>query len=142
MNIDGGDPVQLTSGPDSDAEPAFSPDGKFVYYHSTNGEQLATIWRVPVEGGTPEQVTKFRSRKPQVSPDGMSLLCETTLAAGDTVTVSVNRIHVLAHDADAARARIEAACAGAGLRLHGVTPRVLTMEDVFVHRVLALERSA
>ena len=84
MNIDGGDPVQLTSGPDSDADPAFSPDGKFVYYHSTDGEQLATIWRVPVEGGTPEQVTKFRARKPQVSPDGMSLLCETTQAAGDT----------------------------------------------------------
>ncbi len=52
------------------------------------------------------------------------------------------RIHVLAHDADVARARIEAACAGAGLRLHGVAPRALTMEDVFVHRVLALERSA
>lgn len=52
------------------------------------------------------------------------------------------RIHVLAHDADAARARIEAACADAGLRLHDVAPRALTMEDVFVHRVLALERSA
>ncbi len=52
------------------------------------------------------------------------------------------RIHVLARGIDSARSRIEAACTRSGVQLHGIEPRALSMEDVFVHRVLALEALA
>jgi ABC-2 type transport system ATP-binding protein len=52
------------------------------------------------------------------------------------------RIHVLARGVESARSRIEAACTASGVQLQGIEPRALSMEDVFVHRVLALEALA
>jgi len=49
------------------------------------------------------------------------------------------QVHVTAHDGDAASARMHAALAVAGLAEARIRPQELTMEDVFVHRVLALE---
>jgi ABC-2 type transport system ATP-binding protein len=51
-------------------------------------------------------------------------------------------LHVLAHDAAEAGTRIGAALAAAGLAAPRITPQMLTMEDVFIHRVLALEAAA
>ena len=52
------------------------------------------------------------------------------------------RIHLLAPDPGRAQAAIGAALAAAGVRLEGVAPLPLSLEDVFVHRVQALERAA
>ncbi|MCA3001863.1 MAG: ABC transporter ATP-binding protein [Rhodocyclaceae bacterium] len=52
------------------------------------------------------------------------------------------RLHVLAHNAAEAGTRIGAALAAAGLAAPRITPQMLTMEDVFIHRVLALEAAA
>ncbi|MFN6169434.1 MAG: ATP-binding cassette domain-containing protein [Burkholderiales bacterium] len=51
-------------------------------------------------------------------------------------------LHVLAHDAAEAGTRIGAALAAAGLAAPRITPQMLTREDVFIHRVLALEAAA
>ena len=46
-----------------------SPDSKWIVYHS--GKQgRRTLWRVSVNGGTPEQLTDYPSICPVVSPDG------------------------------------------------------------------------
>lgn len=50
------------------------------------------------------------------------------------------RIHLLAPDPQDAERRIGTALAAGGVRLLGVEERPLTMEDVFVYRVLALEK--
>lgn len=50
------------------------------------------------------------------------------------------RIHLLAPDSQDAERRIGTALAAGGVRLLGVEERPLTMEDVFVYRVLALEK--
>jgi ABC-2 type transport system ATP-binding protein len=52
------------------------------------------------------------------------------------------RLHVLAHDAAEAGARIGAALGAAGLAAPRIALQALTMEDVFIHRVLALEAAA
>jgi ABC-2 type transport system ATP-binding protein len=52
------------------------------------------------------------------------------------------RLHVLAHNAAEAGTRIGAALAAAGLAAARIAPQTLTMEDVFIHRVLALEAAA
>ncbi len=49
-------------------------------------------------------------------------------------------IHLLAPESPDVRARIQGALEGAGARLQGIAVQPLTMEDVFVTRVLALER--
>ncbi|MEW6045736.1 MAG: S9 family peptidase [Bacillota bacterium] len=40
---------------------AFSPDGRFVYFSSDISGQF-NLWRVPVEGGWPDQLTVFEDR--------------------------------------------------------------------------------
>lgn len=51
-------------------------------------------------------------------------------------------LHVMAHDADDAQRRMRAALQSAGLPEPQFTSQQLTMEDVFIYRVLALEAAA
>jgi tricorn protease len=55
-SINGGNVKQLTTHPSRDREPKFSPDGKTIAFISDReaGNQVFTI---PVEGGTPKQLT-------------------------------------------------------------------------------------
>ncbi|MGZ5477021.1 MAG: TolB family protein [Thermoanaerobaculia bacterium] len=71
--IDGAGPKRIT-----DADQAFnpmpSPDGRYVYY--TN----QFIWRVPIEGGKPAQLTTMPANTPRISPDGKLILCRIRTA--------------------------------------------------------------
>ncbi len=67
-NVDGSSTVRLTDG-QVDRSPAVSPDGRWVVYSSLAGGRM-TLWRVPVEGGTPQQIADRMAYEPQVSPDG------------------------------------------------------------------------
>ncbi|HEY6230273.1 MAG TPA: protein kinase [Pyrinomonadaceae bacterium] len=70
MDRDGSNPVQLTFGNSESHWPQFSADGKtFIYEHFEPGA-TATMWRLPVEGGTPAKVTDGFAVRPVVSPDG------------------------------------------------------------------------
>ncbi len=73
VDIDGGNPTQLTSG-NYDTTPRISPDGQRVVYSSYNSGKL-TLWKVPLSGGTPVQVTDLWSSEPDISRDGKSIAC-------------------------------------------------------------------
>ncbi|WP_164020238.1 alpha/beta hydrolase family protein [Pyxidicoccus trucidator] len=53
-----GAPRQLTSHPDADSEPIWAPDGKSLFFLSSRGGS-SQVWRLPVDGGEPLQVTKL-----------------------------------------------------------------------------------
>jgi Tol biopolymer transport system component/DNA-binding winged helix-turn-helix (wHTH) protein len=59
----------LTSDGAQNVQPAWSPDGRFIAYHSQRG---GGIWIVPSRGGTPRQLAAEGSR-PAWSPDGSHL---------------------------------------------------------------------
>jgi Tol biopolymer transport system component len=60
--IAGGEPVAVTDGATTDLNPAWSPDGKFLYFSSNRGGSF-NIWRVAIDentgvtSGSPEAVT-------------------------------------------------------------------------------------
>ena len=52
----GGAAVQLTSGPENDSYPSFSPDGAWIAFSRAVGGD-ADVYILPVEGGTPARLT-------------------------------------------------------------------------------------
>ncbi|MBU8898919.1 S9 family peptidase [Corallococcus sp. H22C18031201] len=58
VNLDGSGLRQLTSHPDSDDQPVWSPDGKSLFFLSSRGGS-SQVWRLPVDGGEPLPVTKL-----------------------------------------------------------------------------------
>jgi Tol biopolymer transport system component/tRNA A-37 threonylcarbamoyl transferase component Bud32 len=74
MDTDGRRPLQLTHG-SLDVHPCSTADSRWVIYGSFREWSPAiggkpTLWKVPIDGGEPVQVTDRASSLPQVSPDG------------------------------------------------------------------------
>ena len=74
----GGDAWRLTREGKRDVEPAWSRDGRYVYFSSSREGTLA-LWRVRAEGGTPERLTMGEGREgsPSLSRDGTRLAYST-----------------------------------------------------------------
>lgn len=66
-DADGANLKQLTSG-DDESYPNASPDGAWVVYQ--RDAQEPRLWKVPVDGGEPVQLTRTRAMNPAISPDG------------------------------------------------------------------------
>lgn len=54
--VDGGTAKQLTTHPDRDGQPAFSPDGRSIAFVSDRSG-TRQLYRIPADGGRPEQLT-------------------------------------------------------------------------------------
>jgi eukaryotic-like serine/threonine-protein kinase len=67
--------VALTSGANFDTDPAVSPDGKWIVFTSWPSN-VASIWKMPLGGGTPERIYRDQARFPAISPDGKQVACE------------------------------------------------------------------
>jgi Tol biopolymer transport system component len=67
VDSEGGGLKQLTSG-GGESYPRVTPDARWVVYQ--RGEVEPRLWKVPVDGGEPVQVTETRAQGPAVSPDG------------------------------------------------------------------------
>ena len=70
-HADGSRRVQLTRGEKSASSPAFSPDGRYVYFSSERSGK-PNLWRIPVNGGEAEMLTDWKGEigAYHVSPDG------------------------------------------------------------------------
>lgn len=71
---DGSRRFQLTRGEKSCTAPAFSPDGRWIYFLSDrSGKQ--NLYRILIEGGEAEMLTDFKGSMGgfQISPDGKSI---------------------------------------------------------------------
>ena len=76
MNIDGGNPIQVTNGTGEET-PYCSPDGRWVYYtiREKAGVKLPSIGRVSIDGGEMKQLNEEFTANPSVSPDGKLFAC-------------------------------------------------------------------
>jgi len=91
LPITGGDAKRVTSGPQWDVQPRFSPDGREIAFTSDRGGGN-NLWRVRVDGSHYTQVTKEDFRllnNPVWTPDGQYLIgrkhftSERSLGAGE-----------------------------------------------------------
>ena len=74
MDLDGGNQKRLTNG-NNEGNPQVSLDGKWVIYSGFNSELTAyyRLWKVPIDGGEPVQLTDQTTQYPAISPDGSIL---------------------------------------------------------------------
>lgn len=74
LEMDGGEPKQLTSKAGNNFDPSVSPDGRYIVFASTRGG-TANIWRIDADGTGAKQITKGKSDNvPYFSPDGKTVV--------------------------------------------------------------------
>jgi DNA-binding winged helix-turn-helix (wHTH) protein/Tol biopolymer transport system component len=73
QQVGGGNPVQLTKGPDNNWQPNWSPDGRYIAYRSEHGE--GGLYIAPALGGAglERKISSF-GYFPRWSPDGSQIL--------------------------------------------------------------------
>jgi len=71
VGVDGTGLRRLTSHPEGDSNPRWTPDGKSIWFISTRSES-SQVWRIRIDGGEAEQVTDepLDVGNLVVSPDG------------------------------------------------------------------------
>jgi len=79
VRLVGGEPIPITTAPEDEFSPAWSPDGSEVAY-----EIAGDLWVVSSQGGQPLQVTSGAAidLQPAWSPDGLSLTFTSNRAEG------------------------------------------------------------
>jgi len=89
MNPDGAALKQLTRGP-GEWFPQFTPDGKWLIYQAlASGPQDRLLWKAPLDGGPPAQLTDRPSYAPVISPDGKLIACNYQNEAGAPIRMAV-----------------------------------------------------
>jgi dipeptidyl aminopeptidase/acylaminoacyl peptidase len=80
---DGSSTWQLTQAPEPDNTPRWSVDGQSLFFISSRSGS-DQVWRMPIDGGEPEQVTKLPLDVANlaVSPDGKSLVVSMEVFPG------------------------------------------------------------
>ena len=74
VEVPGGVPRLLPTIPGSDnLSPSWSRDGKWIYFASKRGGEAFQIWKMPIAGGAPRQLTKRGGISPVESFDGRYL---------------------------------------------------------------------
>ncbi|HEX8336670.1 MAG TPA: tetratricopeptide repeat protein, partial [Pyrinomonadaceae bacterium] len=73
MDRDGSNPARLTQGEENSNWPQVTRDGRWVVYEHAGEGARTSLWRVPLEGGRPERLTRDLSMRPSVSPDGRAV---------------------------------------------------------------------
>jgi Tol biopolymer transport system component/DNA-binding winged helix-turn-helix (wHTH) protein len=90
QQIEGGNPVQVTSGPGQNWQPDWSPDGKYIAYRSEQGE--GGLYVIPALGGAGQErrISSF-GYYPRWSPDSTQILFQSMDLGG----MNVNRFYVV-----------------------------------------------
>jgi Tol biopolymer transport system component len=73
IQAEGGTPRLITSGNFDYMMPSWSQDGQWIYYASSVGSKTTQLWKQPVAGGAPVQVTHEGGGEAHESLDGKTL---------------------------------------------------------------------
>ncbi len=75
ISTEGGEPSQLTNGPNGDSNPVWSFDSTRIAFVSKRGGDKGQIWVIPITGGEARQLTytKNGASNPRWSPDGKQI---------------------------------------------------------------------
>ncbi|MGH7531342.1 MAG: Ig-like domain-containing protein [Gemmatimonadales bacterium] len=74
MHADGSAPTRLTTDPQADGHPVFTPDGQTIVFQSSRTAGRSQIWAMAADGSGPTQLTRDSvNMAPAVSRDGQTI---------------------------------------------------------------------
>lgn len=89
MDPDGGNQRQLTQGK-GEWFPQYTPDGKWLIYQAQgSGPNERLLYKMPLDGGAPVQLTDKPSYAPAISPDGKLIVCNYRSAPEAPIKIAV-----------------------------------------------------
>lgn len=102
-SVDGSSAHPVDQGGPVDGQPRWSPDGRTIYFLSSRSGS-SQVWRVPVEGGPAEQVTRLPLDLGalELSPDGRWLLVSMAVFPGASPQESKARLEAQAKQGSSA----------------------------------------
>ncbi|MCD6566820.1 MAG: PD40 domain-containing protein [Bacteroidales bacterium] len=79
MDTNGTNKSKVTSGPGDKTDACFTQDGQYIIFSSDFELDYANIYRIPITGGTPEQLSFYSGYDgaPSISPDGLKIIFES-----------------------------------------------------------------
>jgi len=79
MKPDGSNKRMITSGEGDKTDACFTNDGEFIIYSCDSDLEFANIYKISVEGGSPERLTNYEGYDgaPSISSDGSKLTFES-----------------------------------------------------------------
>jgi dipeptidyl aminopeptidase/acylaminoacyl peptidase len=93
VNADGGWPIQLSQSDDRQGAATWSPDGKWIAFHSDKaGAEIYDLYAIPSDGGDVMNLTntpEVSETSPTWSPDGKSLSIEYKPKTSSSVDIAI-----------------------------------------------------
>jgi Tol biopolymer transport system component len=94
MPLDGSAPPEaISSAPEDEFQPSFSPDGKHIVFHSVVSGSQRDVYQIPLAGGrrTRLGIPTPNNLAPRLSPDGRSILYTVWGDQGDITVRAMRR---------------------------------------------------
>ncbi len=93
VDVDGSEPRRLTSHPEADTNPCWSPDSKSIFFISGRSGS-SQVWRIKIDGGEAEQITDqpLDVGNLVVSPDGKHIAFAMEVFPDCNATTTKNRL--------------------------------------------------
>ncbi len=88
MNTDGSSQFKVTSGNGDNTDASFSHDGQLIIYSTDFDLDMANIYSIPIQGGTPARLSNFDGYDgaPSIASDGKKIVFESINADPDNST--------------------------------------------------------
>ena len=88
VDADGNNQKQMTFGYQQ-WSPSISTDGQWVFYIDDTGKEFPTVWKVPIEGGAPVQVSTTKAFQSYLSPTSDLLAFELPDNSGEQLRIGL-----------------------------------------------------